>query len=142
MKIALASDHGGLNYKNEIIKYLKEHNHIVFDCGTNTKESTHYPIYAKKACEMLVNNQVDRIILVCTTGEGVMMTANRYKGIRCGLGYSNEVVSLMRHHNDANAIAFGEKFMNLKDVLERVDIFLNTPFDGGRHFERIKLIEQ
>lgn len=142
MKIALASDHGGLDYKNKIIEHLKQNNHETFDCGTNSLDSCHYPEFAHKACQMLVNHQVDRVILVCTTGEGMCMTANRYKGIRCGIGYDDEVVSLMRHHNDANAISFGQKFMKLEDVLHRVDIFLNTPFDAGRHLTRIQMIEK
>lgn len=142
MKISIASDHGGLEHKTAIIDYLKKKGHEVFDCGTNSKDSCHYPVFAKKACEMLVNKQVERMILVCTTGEGMCMTANRYKGIRCGIAYEDEVVSLMRRHNNANAISFGQKFMKLDDVLRRLDIFLTTEFEGGRHLTRINMMDE
>ena len=142
MRIALASDHGGLEYKEAINKHLVELGHQVVDCGTNSKDSCHYPIFAKKAADMLINKQVDRIILVCTTGEGIMMCVNRYKGIRCGVGYNDDVVELMRRHNDANGISFGQKFMILSDVIRRVDIFLNTVFEGGRHSTRVQMIDQ
>jgi len=142
MKIALASDHGGLEYKNSIKQHLEKTGHEVIDVGTYSKDSCHYPIYAKKAAELLINKQVERIILVCTTGEGIMMVANHYNGIRCGIGYDDEVTKLMRQHNDANAISFGQKFMKLDDVIKRVDIFLNTPFEGGRHLARVQMINK
>lgn len=142
MKIAVACDHGGLEYKEAIKEHLIENKHEVIDCGTNSKDSCHYPIFAKKAAELLVNKQVERIILVCTTGEGVMMTANRYKGVRVGLGYNDDVVSLMRRHNNANGISFGQKFMQLSDVIRRVDIFLSTEFEGDRHLTRIKMMDE
>ncbi|MCQ2794362.1 MAG: RpiB/LacA/LacB family sugar-phosphate isomerase [Bacilli bacterium] len=142
MKIALASDHGGYDHKKAIKEYLLKNGHTVIDCGTNSTESCHYPIFAKKAAELFVNHQVERIILVCTTGEGIMMTVNRYKGIRCGVGYHDEVVKLMREHNDANAISFGAKFMPLADCLRRIDIFLTTPFLGGRHLTRVNMIDE
>lgn len=141
MNIAIASDHGGFTYKNQIIEHLNKFGHTIFDCGTNSLDSCHYPIFVKKACDLFIEKKVERIILVCTTGEGVMMTANRYPGIRCGIAYNDEVTKLMREHNDANAISFGQKFMSIEDVLRRVDIFLNTPFAGGRHLTRVQMIE-
>lgn len=141
MRVALACDHGGLEYKDAIKDYLKE-NHTIIDVGTNSKDSCHYPIFAKKAAELLVDGKVDRIILVCTTGEGIMMAANHYNGVRVGVGYDDEVARLMRQHNNANGIAFGQKFMKLEDVLRRVDIFLNTPFEGGRHQIRVEMIDK
>lgn len=142
MRIAIASDHGGFDYKSSIIDYLKSKGHEVIDCGTSSKESCHYPIFVRKACCLLRHKVVDRIVLVCTTGEGVTMTANRYPHIRCGLAYDDEVTKLMREHNDANAISFGQKFMKLDDVLRRLDIFLNTEFLGGRHLTRVQMIER
>jgi len=141
MKIAIACDHGGLEYKNAIKEHLLSLKHDVRDCGTDSKESCHYPIFAKKACTLLANKEVERVILVCTSGEGVMMVANHFKGIRCGIGYNDDVARLMREHNNANAIAFGQGFMKLEDVLRRVDIFLNTEFLGGRHQTRVDMIE-
>jgi len=141
MRISIASDHGGLEYKTAIKEHLVKLGHEVKDCGTDSKESCHYPIFAKRACELLVNKEVDRAILVCTSGEGVMMVANHFKGVRCGMGYNDDVARLMREHNDANAIAFGQNFMKLEDVLRRVDIFLNTEFSGGRHLTRVNMID-
>ena len=80
--------------------------------------------------------------MVCTSGEGICMAANKIKGVRCGIAYNDEVAKLMRQHNDANVIAFGEKFMELEDVLKRVDIFLATEFEGGRHQTRVDLIKE
>jgi len=141
MKIAIASDHGGLEYKTAIKEHLIKLGHKVNDYGTDSKESCHYPVFVKKACNAFINKEVERIILVCTSGEGVMMVANHYNGIRCGLGYNDDVSRLMREHNDANAIAFGQAFMKLEDVLRRVDIFLNTDFSGGRHLTRVNMID-
>lgn len=142
MKIALASDHGGFDHKEAIKQYLTKLGHEVIDCGTSSKDSCHYPKFAKEASKLLADGKVERAILVCTTGEGVMMTANRFKGVRCGIGYHDEVVKLMRQHNNANAIAFGAKFMPLEDCLRRIDIFLTTEFEGGRHLTRIQMIDE
>lgn len=142
LKISIGSDHGGLEYKNEIVKYLKEQGHEVTDVGTYTSESCHYPHYAEAAAHLVVARVCDYGIVVCTTGEGVAITANKVKGIRCGIGYSDEVTRLMRQHNDCNMIAFGQKFMELNDVLRRVDIFLSTPFEGGRHATRVEMIKE
>ena len=142
MKIVVASDHGGFAHKEAIKEYLVKQHHDVIDVGTNSLESCHYPLYAKKAATSLVNHEVDRAVVVCTTGEGIMMTMNRFFGVRCGLAYEDEVTKLMRQHNDANAIAFGAKFMKIEDCLRRLDIFLNTPFEGGRHLTRVKMIDE
>lgn len=141
MKISLGSDHGGLEYKNEIAKHLKEKGYEVIDCGTFTSDSCHYPIFGKEAALKVASGECDFGIVVCTSGEGICIAANKVKGIRCGLGYNDEVSRLMRQHNDANMIAFGQKFMSLEDVLRRVDIFLSTDFEGGRHQTRVELIK-
>ena len=142
LKISIGSDHGGLEYKNEIVKHLKELGHEVTDVGTYTQESCHYPHYAEAAAHLVAARICEYGIVICTTGEGVAITANKVKGIRCGIGYSDEVTRLMRQHNDCNMIAFGQKFMELSDVLRRVDIFLNTPFEGGRHATRVEMIKE
>lgn len=142
MKIAIANDHGGFEYKEAIKKHLIKLGHTVIDEGTNSKDSCHYPFFAKKAAKDLISHKVERIVLICTTGEGIMMSANRYKGVRVGVGYNDEVVKLMRQHNDANGIAFGQKFMDLDDCIKRLNIFLNTPFEGGRHLIRVKMIDE
>lgn len=142
LKIAVASDHGGLIYKQEIVKYLTSKSYEVIDCGTNSTESCHYPIYASKAAELVSSKEADFGVLVCTSGEGVMITANKIKGVRCGLGYNDEVSRLMREHNDANMISFSQKFMTLDDIKRRIDIFLTSSFEGGRHQTRVEMIKE
>ena len=141
MKIALGSDHGGFHYKTEIATHLIKKGYEIIDCGTFSEESCDYPIFGIAAAEKVASQTADYGILVCTTGEGIMMAANKVKGIRCALGYNDEVSILCRQHNNANMIAFGQKFMELEDVLRRVDLFLTTAFDGGRHIRRVAEID-
>ena len=140
MRIAVGSDHGGLTYKNAIKEHLIAQGHEVVDVGTHTEESCHYPIYGESVARKVANKECQFGVVVCTSGEGICMAANKVKGVRCGIAYNDEVAKLMRQHNDANVIAFGQKFMELKDVLNRVDIFLRTEFEGGRHQTRVDLI--
>ena len=139
LKISIGSDHGGLEYKEAIKEHLKGKYEVV-DVGTHSKDSCHYPEFGLAAAKLVGSKECDFGIVVCTSGEGIMMSANKVKGVRCALGYNDEVSALCRQHNDANMIAFGQKFMPLEDVLRRVDIFLNTPFEGGRHATRVQMI--
>ncbi len=141
MIISIGSDHAGYLYKEEIKKYLTQKGHPVLDEGTCSTESCDYPIFGKAAAMDVANGKADFGILVCSTGEGIMISANKIKGIRCGIGYADDVARLMRQHNNANMIAFGANFMSLEDVLRRIDIFLNTEFEGGRHLRRVNEIE-
>ena len=141
MKIAVGSDHGGFTYKNEIKKHLESLGHEVIDCGTYSEESCHYPVYGEAVARKVADKEADYGVVVCTSGEGIMISANKAKGVRCAMGYNDEVSALARQHNDANMIAFGQKFMKLEDVLRRVDIFLDTKFEGGRHATRVDLIK-
>lgn len=141
MKLSIGSDHAGYNYKQEIIKYLEGKGHVIIDCGTNSLDSCDYPIFGRAAAEKVANKEVDFGILVCSSGEGIMMTANKVKGVRAGLAYNDDVARLIRQHNNANMIAFGANFMKLEDVLRRIDIFLATDFEGGRHERRVNKIE-
>lgn len=141
MKIALANDHGGLEYKLAIQAHLLEKGFEVIDCGTDTKESCDYPIFAKMAANKVANKEADFGVLVCTSGEGISIAANKVKGVRCGIGYDDGVCEKLRQHNDANMIAFGQNYMKLEDVLRRVDIFLAASFEGGRHQRRVNEIE-
>lgn len=140
MKIAIGSDHGGLDYKTRIISHLKNKNIEVIDVGTFKQESCHYPIYAFKVGELVSDHEADFGVVICTSGEGVCIAANKVKGIRCGIAYNDEVAKLMRQHNDANVIAFSQAFMDFNDVINRLDLFLKTPFEGGRHQLRVQLI--
>lgn len=140
MKIAVGSDHGGLDYKEAIKKHLVDLGHEVIDVGTNTHDSCHYPIFGIAVAKKVASGECRFGVVVCTSGEGIAIAANKVRGIRCGIGYNDEVSRLMREHNNANVISFGQKFMQLDDVIRRVDIFLTTEFAGGRHAERVKLI--
>ena len=137
MKIALGSDHAGFNQKNKIKEHLINKGYEVIDVGTNSLDSCDYPIFGTAAAKEVANGNAEYGILVCSSGEGIMMSANKVKGIRCGIGYNDDVARLTREHNNANMIAFGASFMNDEDVLHRVDIFLNTEFAGGRHARRV-----
>ena len=141
MKIAVGSDHGGFELKEAIIKHLEKQGHKVLDFGTNSTDSCNYPLYGASVAKSVVSNEADYGIVVCTSGEGICISANKIRGIRCGIGYNDEVTKLMRLHNNANMIAFGAKFMKEPDVLRRIDIFLNTEFEGGRHALRVDMIK-
>ena len=142
MKISIGCDHGGYQQKLAVIKYLKEEGYEVIDVGTNSEESCHYPTYGEAAARLVASHECDFGIVICTSGEGIMMAANKVQGIRCGLGYNDDVARLMRQHNDANMIAFGAKFMSNEEVINRIKIFLNTKFEGGRHALRVDLINK
>ena len=141
LKVAVGSDHGGYEAKEELIKHLKNNGVEVFDCGTNSLDSCDYPIFGVEVAKNVANKVADYGVVICTSGEGIMMAANKVKGIRCGLGYNDEVSKLMRQHNDANMIAFGAKFMSAEEINKRVDIFLSTEFEGGRHQRRVDIIK-
>ena len=141
MKVVLASDHAGYMYKQEIKSFLKGKGVQVVDVGTNSIESCDYPVFAHEAAKKVAAGDVDYGILVCSSGEGIAIAANKTKGVRAGIGYNDDVARLMRQHNNANMIAFGATFMKLSDVLKRIEIFLKTPFEGGRHERRVNEIE-
>lgn len=142
MVIAIGCDHGGYQRKEEAKKHLMSLGHKVIDCGTNSIDSCDYPIYGRQVAERVASGAADFGVVICTSGEGIMMAANKVKGVRCGIGYNDEVAALMRQHNNANVISFGAKFMNKEEVLHRIDIFLTTDFEGGRHERRVNLIEK
>lgn len=140
MKIAIGSDHGGVDQKGKIIAHLKSKGYEVVDVGTNSHDSCHYPLFGAEVGRKVASKECDFGIVVCTSGEGIAIAANKIKGVRCGIGYNDEVSRLMRQHNNANVISFGAKFMADEDVIRRVDIFLSTEFEGGRHQTRVDMI--
>ena len=141
MKVVLASDHAGYAYKEEIVTFLKAKGIDVEDVGTYSLDSCDYPIFAHAAAKKVASKEVDFGILVCSSGEGIAIAANKVKGVRAGIAYNDDVARLMRQHNNANMIAFGASFMELSDVLRRIEIFLKTEFEGGRHERRVNEIE-
>ena len=143
MKISIGSDHGGFALKEKIVSYLKERGHSVFDEGCFKAESVHYPVYAKAVCEDVVNNISDKGILICTSGFGMCICANKYNGLRAATVRSAEEAFLCRSHNDCNVLCLGAKFTSVEDAKEIVDVFLETPFsEGERHKIRLGMIKE
>lgn len=142
MKIAFACDHGGFPVKEAIIDMLKKEGHEVVDCGTYSAESCNYPEFALAAAKKVSDKEADKGILVCSSGEGVAIAANKVKGVRCGIGYNDDVSHLIVEHNHANMVAFGAKFMTEEDILRRIRIFLNAEMEHGRHDIRVEMIEK
>lgn len=142
MKIAIGSDRQGFKYKEQLKEYLIKKGHEVEDEGPFDDEfPVDYPIYGEKVGKKVVSGECAKGVIICATGIGIMIACNKVKGIRCGMGYTDEVAKLMREHNDANVIAFGQSQMSLEDVKKRTDIFLRTDFLGGYHCTRVKQIE-
>lgn len=141
MKIAVASDHAGFELKDFIAYSLSQKKFDVLDLGTSDCSSVDYPVFADKMAANILARKADLGILVCGTGIGISIRANRHKGIRAALLYSDEVAQMAKQHNNANVIVFGGRTMDKNDVLRRIDIFLNTQFEGGRHQRRIDLLD-
>ena len=141
MKISIASDHGGLDLKNKIVEYLTQQGNVVVDFGTYTKDSCDYPDFAHKAAQAVADGSCQRGVVVCTTGIGVSMVANKHKGVRCALCTNTDQAKFTRLHNDANMIAFGQKYTTFDMAKLMLDVFLTTPFEGGRHQKRVDKIE-
>jgi sugar-phosphate isomerase, RpiB/LacA/LacB family len=141
MKLSFACDHGGIIVKDAIISHLVSLGHEVVDCGTYSDASCNYPEFAFAAAIKVASGEVDKGILVCSSGEGISIAANKVKGIRCGIGYNDTVSQLLVEHNHANMIAFGAKYMSEEEILHRIDIFLNAEEQPGRHQIRVAEIE-
>ncbi len=143
MKIALASDHGGLALKNEIVKYLKENGHEAVDFGTTTFDSCDYPDFALRAAEAVARGECEKGVFVCTTGIGISIAANKVPGIRCALCTDPYLAKMTREHNDANVLALGGGFIGVNLALETVRTFLSTSFSGeAKHQRRIDKISE
>ncbi len=145
MKIAVACDHGGLNLKKEIIKYLDSNGYEVVDFGTDTFDSCDYPDYALPAAEAVASGECEKGIVVCSTGIGVSIVANKVPGVRCAHCHDTYCAEFTRLHNNANMLALGEKVVGTGYALKIVETFLKTEFEGGRHarrFDKISAIEK
>ena len=141
MKIALGSDHAGLELKNHIINHLKSNGHEIIDYGTYTKDSCDYPDYAYPTALALSKGEVDYAIVVCYTGIGVSIVANKVKGVRCSLVTSVEDAVLTKEHNDSNCLALGAKNVSFELAIDIVDAWMSTVFAGGRHQNRVNKIK-
>lgn len=140
MKIAIGNDHAGPDYKYQIVKLLESKNILVDNYGTNSQASVDYPDFVHPVARAVNEKEVDLGILICGTGNGVCMTANKYKKVRAGIGWSKEIVQLMKLHNNANILCIPARFISLDEALNFVEIFLSTNFEGGRHQNRIEKI--
>ena len=140
--IALGCDHGGYELKQEIIKYLEENNIEYKDFGCDSTDSTDYPIYAKRVAIAIQNGDCEKGILICGTGIGISIAANKVKGIRCGLCTSVEMAHLTKRHNNANMIALGGRTTAPELALAIVDEWLDTDFEGGRHQRRVDMLNE
>lgn len=142
MKIAIGSDHAAFDLKEKVKEYLLKKGIEVLDCGTYSIESVDYPDYAKKVCEKVVSKECDFGILMCGTGIGMSIAANKFKGIRAALCLFPEMAHYARRHNDANVLVLPGRLMGTELAKWTVDAFLNANFEGGRHERRVKKIEE
>lgn len=140
-KIAIGSDHGGFNLKNKILKFLQENNYEVKDFGTFSAESVDYPVIAKEVCEEITNGNFERGILICGTGLGMSIAANKIKGIRAICCSDTTSAKYSRLHNDANILCFGERIIGEELAKDITEIWLNTDFEEGRHKKRVDMFE-
>ena len=141
MRIAIGSDHAGYAYKKKIKKYLQGLGHEVRDFGTDSEESADYPVYIRPVAEAVARGDCERGIVLGGSGNGEAMVANRVRGVRCALCWNAESARLGRAHNDANMISLGQRMMPEAAAIEIVRVWLETPFDGGRHERRIRMID-
>lgn len=142
MIIAMGSDHAGYNLKEEIKAYLLEKGHTVKDCGTDSTESCDYPMFGRAAAEVVREEEAERAIVICGSGIGISIAANKVPGIRCALCSEPLSAELSRKHNNANALAMGARLIGSDMAKRIVDVFLSTEFEGGRHQRRIDKIEE
>ena len=138
--IAIGCDHAGFAFKQAVVKRLEEHGYTVKDFGTHSADSVDYPDYVHPLCNAVESHQVDTGILLCGSGNGVCMTANKHAGIRAALVWTEEITELARKHNDANVLCIPARFVSEGVALTMVDAFLSTDFEGGRHQKRVDKI--
>ncbi len=140
-KIAIASDHAGYEYKEEIKKHLEENGYAVKDFGTDSNQSVDYPLFIKPAAEAVASGECDAGIVLGGSGNGEAMAANKVSGIRCALCWNSESARLAKEHNDANMLSLGQRLISLETALAIVDAWLKAEFEGGRHQRRIDMLE-
>ncbi|MDA0792759.1 MAG: ribose 5-phosphate isomerase B [Bacteroidetes bacterium] len=140
MTISIGNDHAGPEYKKEIVAFLKKEGHTVHNYGTDSTASVDYADFIHPVAKDVTEGKATRGIIICGSGNGAAMTANKHQKIRAALCWNEEIVRLAREHNDANILSLPARFISLPQALKMVETFLNTPFEGGRHQTRIKKI--
>ena len=139
-KIAIGCDHAGFEMKEQIIRHLKDQGYDIQDKGAFSTESVDYPDFAHSVAKAIENEEADLGILLCGSGNGISMAANKHQGIRAALCWKKEIAELARLHNNANVLSLPARFISDKEALEIVDVFLSTEFEGGRHERRVNKI--
>ncbi|MCI8349195.1 MAG: ribose 5-phosphate isomerase B [Firmicutes bacterium] len=141
MKIAIASDHGGYGLKQKVLEHVSARGFEVIDLGTNSEESVDYPVYGQLCGETVASGKADLGIVICGTGIGISIAANKVHGIRCGLCTSVEMAHLTKQHNNANILALGGRTTPENLAIDIVDEWLDTEFEGGRHKRRVDMLD-
>ena len=142
MKLAIASDHAGFQLKEKLKSYLREKGFEIKDFGTYSEERADYPDFAHPVANSVENNEVDFGLIMCGTGNGMNMAANKHKGIRAALCWNAEVAALARRHNDANILTLPARVISEEEAKKCVDVFFTTAFEGGRHADRVRKISE
>jgi ribose 5-phosphate isomerase B len=142
MRIALASDHAGFRYKAAVAAHLRGLGHDVVDFGTGSEEPVDYPDFVGPAARAVARGECERGIVFGGSGNGEAMAANRVRGVRCAVAWNEESARLARAHNDANVLSLGQRLLTQEETLAIVDVWLATPFDGGRHAARIEKLDR
>lgn len=140
MKISIGNDHAGTEYKFEIISYLEKEGHQVINHGTDSEESVDYPDFVHPVAKDVEENRADFGIIVCGSGNGANMTANKHQKVRSALCWTKEIAELARRHNDANVLSIPARYTSKQQAVAMVQTFFETPFDGGRHTDRVQKI--
>jgi ribose 5-phosphate isomerase B len=140
MTISIGNDHAGTDYKRAVLKHLESKGYTVNNHGTDSNDSVDYPDFVHPVAKDVESKKVDFGIIICGSGNGANMTANKHQGVRSALCWSKEIVALARQHNNANILSIPARFTAEQQVIEMVDTFLNTAFEGGRHERRVEKI--
>ncbi|MEI8135763.1 MAG: ribose 5-phosphate isomerase B [Bacteroidota bacterium] len=139
--IAIGADHAGFELKEQLINYLKLHNNIVIDKGCFSSERADYPDFAHAVAKSIINKEANFGVLMCGSGNGINISANKHKGIRAALCWNSEIAIMARQHNDANILVLPARYISAEEAYKCIDVFLSTKFEGGRHQDRIEKID-
>ena len=142
MKIAIGNDHAGVEVKRNIEKHLSEKGYTVINKGYDGKESVDYPDFVHPVSQHVKEKKAQIGIIICGSGNGAAMTANKHKGVRAAICWSEEIAELARQHNDANIISIPSRFLSVKETIKIIEVFINTAFEGGRHIKRVDKIDR
>ena len=140
MKIAIGNDHAGTDYKRAVVQFLEEQGHQVQNHGTNSNDSVDYPDFVHPVAEAVASGEADLGVVICGSGNGVSMTANKHQKVRAALCWTAEIAQLAKEHNDANIISIPARFTSEPQAVNMVKVFIETPFEGGRHQRRVDKI--